>query len=404
VRILVVDDDPAIRLLLGAKLASWGHTITSAANGSEAWQILTAGAFDVVVSDWNMPVMDGLELCRRIRGAQWPNYIYIILCTAMNQKADFLAGMETGADDFAVKPVDFADLHVRIRAAQRILDLQTKLADQNASLRDLYDKLNNAYQTIARDLEAAATMQLQLLPEKMETNYPVNLDWLMIPSHFLAGDMLNYFMAGPTTLVFYHLDVSGHGIPAALLSVTLNRLLVLTPGSPIVTGTNGFSAYSVVPPAEVVTELNRRFQSSGDSYFTMIYGLFDTVSGRLKFCQAGHPGPILLAKSGDTTLLGRGGFPVGLMPDMEYDEVSVQLEAGDRLILYSDGFPECQNTNGDRYSEEKLVEVLKRNYTEPLKGLIHAVREDVSNWRGGGTFDDDLSLLVMERCSFGENG
>lgn len=397
-RILVVDDDQAIRILLAAKLRTWGHTVSIAANGADAWDKLRADAFDVLVSDWNMPVMDGPELCRRIRGAQWPNYIYIILCTAMSQKADFLIGMDAGADDFAVKPVDFADLHVRIRAAQRILDLQTRLEDQNASLRDLYDKLNGAYQTISRDLEAASAMQLRLLPKKMDTNHLVNLDWLMIPSHFLAGDMLNYFMADASTLAFYHLDVAGHGIPAALLSVTLNRLLIPLPGSPIVRSTNGYGSHSAVSPAEVITELNKRFQSDGDSYFTMVYGLFNTRSRRLTFCQAGHPGPILLSKSGSVTPLGTGGFPVGLMPDMEYEEVSAELETGDRLILYSDGFAECQNADGDRYTEEKLLATLTRHSSGPLSRMVAAVCDDVSNWRGQGKFNDDLSLLAMECC------
>jgi sigma-B regulation protein RsbU (phosphoserine phosphatase) len=398
VRILVVDDDPAIRILLAAKLATWGHTIATAGNGAEAWQMLSAEAFDVLVSDWNMPVMDGLELCRRVRCAQRPSYIYIILCTAMSQKADFLIGMEAGADDFVVKPVDFAELHVRIRAAQRILDLQTKLEDQNASLRDLYDKLNNAYQTISRDLEAASAMQLRLLPKKTDNNHLVNLDWLMIPSHFLAGDMLNYFMADANTLAFYHLDVAGHGIPAALLSVTLNRLLIPIAGSPIVTSTNGYGSQSIVPPAEVVAELNRRFQSDGDVYFTMVYGLLNTVSRRLTFCQAGHPGPVVLSKSGRTTLLGSGGFPVGMMPDMEYEEVSAQLEPGDRLILYSDGVPECQSVDGERYTEERLFATLTENCGEPLSGLIQGVRDDVSSWRGQGKFNDDISLLALECC------
>jgi phosphoserine phosphatase RsbU/P len=398
VRILVVDDDPAIRILLAAKLATWGHTIATAGNGAEAWQKLSAEAFDVLVSDWNMPVMDGLELCRRVRNTQRRSYLYIILCTAMSQKADFLIGMEAGADDFVVKPVDFAELHVRIRAAQRILDLQTKLEDQNASLHDLYDKLNGAYQTISRDLEAASAMQLRLLPKKTDNNHLVNLDWLMTPSHFLAGDMLNYFMADANTLAFYHLDVAGHGIPAALLSVTLNRLLIPIAGSPIVTGTNGYRSQSVVPPAEVVAELNRRFQSDGDVYFTMVYGLLNPVSRRLTFCQAGHPGPVLLSKSGRTTPLGSGGFPVGMMPDMEYEEVTTQLAPGDRLILYSDGVPECQNVDGERYTEERLFATLTENCSEPLSGLIQGVRDDVSSWCGQGKFIDDISLLALECC------
>ena len=132
-----MDDDEAIRILLGSRLRGMGHQIDTASNGLEAWERLERESFDLLVCDWNMPLMDGVELCRRIRHAEWGSYVYVILCTAMNQKADFLAGMEAGADDFVVKPIDFADLRVRVRAAERILQLHFELSAQNKSLREL---------------------------------------------------------------------------------------------------------------------------------------------------------------------------------------------------------------------------------------------------------------------------
>lgn len=396
VRILVVDDDEAIRILLGSRLRSIGHEIDTASNGLEAWERLTRESFDLLVCDWNMPVMDGVELCRRIRHADWGSYVYVILCTAMNQKADFLAGMEAGADDFVVKPIDFADLRVRVRAAERILQLQSELSAQNKSLRELYGKLRSAYDTIERDLEAAASMQAALLPKKAEFQESIRLDWLLIPSLYLAGDMLNYFLVDGNKLVFYHLDVAGHGIPAALLSVTLNRLLMPIPGSPIAKPAAAGAPETLNSPQDVVSELNERFQSTDDAYFTMVYGVLDTDSRALTFCQAGHPSPVLLSPDGELRRLGEGGFPVGMMPEMKYDQNRTTIPAGDKLILYSDGIPECINQSGLRYTEENLFAVLKRCARSSVGDLVEAVRADIVNWRGESELSDDVSLLVME--------
>jgi phosphoserine phosphatase RsbU/P len=396
VRILVVDDDEAIRILLGSRLRGMGHEIDTASNGLEAWERLERESFDLLVCDWNMPLMDGVELCRRIRHAEWGSYVYVILCTAMNQKADFLAGMEAGADDFVVKPIDFADLRVRVRAAERILQLHFELSAQNKSLRELYSKLRSAYDTIERDLEAAASMQAALLPKKTEFHESIRLDWLLIPSLYLAGDMLNYFLVDGNKLVFYHLDVAGHGIPAALLSVTLNRLLMPIPGSPIAkTGATGVPE-TLNSPQDVVSELNDRFQSTDDTYFTMVYGVLDTDSRVVTFCQAGHPGPLLLSPDGELRRLGEGGFPVGMMPQMKYDQNRATLPAGGKLILYSDGIPECINQSGSRYTEENLFAVLKRCARASVGELVEAVRADIVNWRGESELSDDVSLLVME--------
>lgn len=395
-RILVVDDDEAIRILLESRLRGFGHRIETASDGLEAWDRLHRERFDLLICDWNMPVMDGVELCRRIRKTEWGSYVYVILCTSMNQKSDFLAGMEAGADDFVVKPIDFADLRVRVRAAERVIQLQSELSMQNTSLRELYGKLRTAYDTIERDLEAAAAMQTALLPQKAVIGGRIRLDWLLLPSLFLAGDMLNYFLVDDGKLIFYHLDVAGHGIPAALLSVTLNRLLMPVPGSPIAKFGPAQAPEMLAAPKEVVTELNERFQDNGDSYFTMVYGVFDTGTRSLTFSQAGHPGPLVVSSGGEVRRVGEGGFPVGLMPEMTYDQTHVTLEDGDKLVIYSDGIPECMNAKGERYGEESLFQVLKRSAGCPAADFVKAVRDDITDWRGEKELTDDVSMLVLE--------
>jgi DNA-binding response OmpR family regulator len=135
-KVLVADDDPVSRRLLQSYLQKWGYEVAVAVNGTEAWQLFEQEEFPLVISDWMMPEMDGRELIRRIRASPRPNYVYTILLTARSHKEDLVEGMEAGADDFVSKPFDRDELHVRLRAGERIIKLERALEDQNRALRE----------------------------------------------------------------------------------------------------------------------------------------------------------------------------------------------------------------------------------------------------------------------------
>jgi sigma-B regulation protein RsbU (phosphoserine phosphatase) len=270
------------------------------------------------------------------------------------------------------------------------------LAEQNATLNKLNEKLGASYRTIQSDLEAASALQHSLLPTVLDVHPSFCLDWLLLPSSFLAGDNLNYFMMQERYLVFYHLDVAGHGIPSALLSVTLNQLLSPQPGSPMVRFDPKLELKRIVPPVDVICELNRRFQPQGDGYFTMIYGVLDTKTREVRFCQAGHPSPLKTSQDGTVTTIGDGGFPVGLWPDMTYEETTMKLLPGDRLLLYSDGVLGCVNPEGVGYSVEQLQQLLSHKGTAPVKEVLQAVQADLEGWSQGRGFPDDISMLIIE--------
>jgi DNA-binding response OmpR family regulator len=136
VKILIADDDPVSRRLLQSYLQKWGYEVAVASNGAEAWRLFEQGEFPIVISDWMMPEVDGRELIRRIRAAARPHYVYAILLTSRSQKEDLVAGMEAGADDFVGKPFLAEELHVRLRAGERIVKLERALAEQNQALRE----------------------------------------------------------------------------------------------------------------------------------------------------------------------------------------------------------------------------------------------------------------------------
>lgn len=394
--ILVAEGDLTTQSLLLGWLQEWDHHVTIAKDGLEAQTLLLQGGFDLLLSNWTLSGMDGLTLCCNIRENPGPTYCYIILYTLKGGEIDFVAGMDAGADDFISIPLEAGRLRVRIRAAERILTLRQELAEQNASLNRLNEKLGAAYKTIQSDLQAASALQAGLMPKISEVHPSFCLDWLVLPSSFLAGDNLNYFMMQERYLIFYHLDVAGHGIPSALLSVTLNHLLSPQPGSPMVRFDPHLELKRIVPPVDVVSELNRRFQPQGDGYFTMIYGVLDTRTREVRFCQAGHPIPLQINREGTVTHVGDGGFPVGLWPDMSYEETVTTLHPGDRLLLYSDGVLECASPEGVPYSIDKLKEVLIQTTGLPPKAALKSIQQDLEQWSQGKSFPDDVSMLIIE--------
>jgi two-component system NtrC family sensor kinase len=128
-KVLIAEDEAISRRLLQSYLEKWGHEVVVARDGAEAWKLFEASEFPLVITDWMMPEMDGVELIRRIRATQRPGYVYTILLTAKSQKEDIVEGMEAGADDFVTKPFDRDELRVRLRAGQRIIELETALRD-----------------------------------------------------------------------------------------------------------------------------------------------------------------------------------------------------------------------------------------------------------------------------------
>ena len=400
-QILIVDDDKDIRILLSRTLKKWGHEVIEASNGLEAWKILNSERISFVVSDWLMPEMDGLELCRRIRAANFSRYIYLILLTAKDAKEELIKGMEAGADDFVVKPFNKGELKVRIRAGERIVKLEHDLELRNEKLLDANAKLNKAYSRISKDLQAASEMQKNLLPSAAMTLYDYRFEWIFCPSSFVAGDIFNFFLLDDRHIGFYILDVSGHGIPAAMLSVTLSKIMTPTAFGhrPLMHFVTNPPHYEISSPNQVVSDLNQRFQNKNDAmqYFTMAYGIIDIRSGKVRICQAGHPSPILVNNSSQANFIGTGGFPVGMIEKVSYDEDEFVLETGNRLYLYSDGITECFNHKGVQFSEERLKELLVKWNHLPLHEVLKKLEDTINEWQIDSDFDDDITLIAVER-------
>jgi len=176
--------------------------------------------------------------------------------------------------------------------------------------------------------------------------------------------------------------------------------MVLTPdatqGSPLKRYDAATGRSQVLSPEDAVHELNRRFQSRDDRYFTIIYGVFNIRSSTLRFAQAGHPSPILVRSEQEPAILGNGGMPIGLWPEIEFDCFDISVSPGDRILLYSDGVTECVNGHGEAFGEGRLLAYLREQQSRPLEELLTCLLAEITLWHGNSEFSDDVSLLAIE--------
>jgi phosphoserine phosphatase RsbU/P len=392
-KILLVDDEPAILSIQSEILSQWGYEVEVAQDGHTAWEKMANPEINFVISDWIMPGMSGVDLCRKIREAKLDRYIYLLLCTAKDRREDIVEGLDAGADDFLVKPIDLNELRVRIHSGERVLNLERKLENHNLQLQQAYDQ-------IRRDLKAAAAMQMSLLPSPSPHANGIQGEWFFYPSHYVAGDIFNLCAIDESHVGFYILDVSGHGVPAAMLSVTLSMLLRPDAGSEslLKRWNPKSSKLEATSPELVLADLNRRFQNKEDRYFTMVYGVYDHESSRVHLSLAGQPRPLLLRASGKIECLGEGGYPIGIWPESEYECFEVPVQPGDRLIFYSDGISECRNSEGQQFGEARIFEHFKMKAgIHSLKALLTEFEQEIQAWNKEGTnFEDDITMLALE--------
>lgn len=391
-KVLIAEDDRVSRRMLQRQLEKWGHEVVAAVDGKDAWEKFQADDFSIVVSDWMMPEMDGIELVGKIRESETIGYVFVILLTARSKKEDIIVGMEAGADDFLSKPFDQGELRVRLRAGERIIELERDLAQRNTQLQE-------ANKRMTRDLEAAARVQQSLLPSTMPDVSQARFAWHYRPCDELAGDFLNVFRLGEKHVGMYVADVSGHGVAASLLSVSISR--VMTPqasSSALLLKPDAQGKNQVVPPAEVVAELNRRFpmEECGERYFTIVYGVLDLESCEFRYASAGHPAVVVLRPDQAPDALEVSSLAVGWVPDVEYDEHRIQLASGDRLLLYTDGIPEAMSPDMEQLGDKRMLEAIERSRSESLEDSVKSLVRVVEEWCSHTGPKDDVSLLAME--------
>ncbi len=397
-KVLVADDDFVSRRRLQRTLEKLNYEVVSVADGLAAWNALRADpTISITVLDWMMPGLNGIDLVRRIRTHEFSQYIFALLLTSRTDREDIVHGMEAGADDYLTKPFDQNELVARLRAGERILQLEKSLAQKNRQLQKANRDLSEANYRMKRDLQAAAEIQKTLLPNDLPPIARINVKWLYKPCQELAGDILNIFKLDDRYFGLYLLDVSGHGVSAALLSVALSRILSpLNNESSILRKKTSATGYEIIAPAEVARRLNHRFALNIESgqFFTLVYGVLDVRTLAFTFISAGHPS-LLLLKDGQVANFENNGLPIGIAQDAVYEEKTLNLENGDRLFIYSDGINEAVNSKGEQFGRQRLVKELLKCSTEPLGDGLDTIYAQITDWTDS-KLHDDVSMLALE--------
>jgi serine phosphatase RsbU (regulator of sigma subunit)/PAS domain-containing protein len=280
--------------------------------------------------------------------------------------------------------------------ARKEVEAEKALLDQR--VRDQQIHLAAANRRMSQDLHAAMRIQEAFLPIDTVRIPGMEFAWVYRPCDELAGDGLNVVMLDDRHVGLYVLDVSGHGVAAALLSVTISRLLSSSADhSSILIRRGAASSASITPPAEVAAHLNRLFpfDSVTSQFATLVYGVLDLTTGEFRYVSAGHPGPIHVRVTGISSVLKSDGFPIGVAEE-DYSERSVRLEKGDRLFLYSDGVFEAVNATGEQFGSSRLERSIDASRDRPIRESVQAVLKQVECWQGVITSTDDLSMLAVE--------
>jgi len=396
--ILIVDDNESERLRMVLLMQRLGLTTIYASDGEEALEMAKRYNPGIIISDWYMPGMSGLELCKALRETAYGADVYFILVTGEDRQQHLAKGLSEGADDFLTKPYMAEEINARVTAGKRALKSRTKLESSNNDLRAQLEASEKSGSRIKDNLASAAKLQTRMLPPKNSVLGEFRLGHIARTAEDLAGDVFGCIPLNEEgDIGFFHVDVVGHGVVAALNSFSVARLLFSANAAKVILTTNGKPS----PAHTVVERLNEYFKSDEecDQYFTMVYGVLNSKTGEGQLCQAGHPHPLIITPGGAAKRLGKGGLPVGLMEFSRYESVNFSMEPGDRLFLYSDGAIEAENKNGEQLG---FLSLSRRAVTQrelPLQDWLENLESYVVDWTGSETMEDDLSMLGLERIA-----
>ncbi|WP_236019443.1 PP2C family protein-serine/threonine phosphatase [Fuscibacter oryzae] len=397
--VLVVDDSRAQRRMLSVQLSRWGYQVAEAASAEEALDLCRNQTFHLILSDWMMPGMTGLEFCRAFRALPEEGYGYFILLTSKSDKTEIANGLEAGADDFLTKPVSADELRARLRAGERILGMQRELVGKNRLLGVALDQLQKVYDSLDRDLIEARKLQQTLMRDRHREFSGGSVSLILRPSGHVGGDLVGSFAISQRRIAVYSVDVSGHGVASAMMTARLAGML--SGASPdmniaLTSGQDGFR--DAWPPEMVAYRLNRMMieDLQVEQYFTLAYAEIDMATGQCMMVQAGHPHPLVMRKDGTVEMVGDGGLPIGLIEGASYQRITFRLAPGDRLILVSDGFTECPDAAEKELGTEGLVEVLAAHSALASTQLLEAMIWALSNHAGTSDFPDDVSALIFD--------
>ena len=375
--VLIADDDAANREMLARRLSRQGHRVSMAGSGLEVLRMLRAEKFDLVLLDMIMPGLDGYQVLTRMKSDPAMADVPVIILSSLDQENNVARCIEAGAEDYVGKPFNSVFLRARIGACLE----RKQLRDQE---RQTLEALRRSQKILVDELAEAATYVRSLLPAPL-TDGPIRADWRFAPSTQLGGDAFGYHWLDDQHFAVYVLDVCGHGVGAALLSVSVMNVL----------RNHSVPNVDFVNPGAVLAALNRTFsmERQNNMFFTIWYGVVSTRTREIHFACGGHPPAVVLDPVKPAPALLRApGAIIGGFPDAHYATSRHTLKPGSRLYIFSDGVYELGRPDGTTVQVEQFISELAIQTTG---SKLDAILKWAAAIRGDAGFEDDVSILEV---------
>ena len=371
-KILVVDDEPDLEVLVRQKfrrqVREGSFELVFARNGEEALEVLNQDpSINIVLSDINMPVMDGLTLLGKLTGLD--RILKAVIVSAYGDMQNIRIAMNRGAFDFVTKPIDFHDLEITInRTWDEILALKRSLQERTQLT------------ALRQELSVAARIQQSILPDRKE----FDIFAAMTPAKEVGGDFYDFFLMDHHRLGFVIGDVSGKGVPAALFMAVCRTLLRAT-------------AMQAASAGDCLQYVNGVLAAESDAamFVTLFYGTLNLRNGEVEFAVGGHNPPYVFSESRVAPLQFEGGMIVGALNVARYESQRIQLRPSEGLFLYTDGLTEAANNTEDLFGEERLEAALRSCAGQPLQKLLRSVTAAAQQFADGAPQADDLTILAV---------
>jgi len=371
--VLVVDDAPANIQVVNSILKDT-YKVRIATNGAKALQLASATPPpDLILLDVMMPEMDGYEVCTRLKAAAETRDIPVIFLTGQIEVEDETKGFEVGAVDYIHKPFSPAVMKARVNT--------------HLVLRGMREQLERQLLTIRTELETARNIQLSILPGEIPQLEGLDVAARYIPMTSVAGDFYDFLIVDEKRIGILVADVSGHGMPAALISSMLKIALA-------------GQRSQACDPAGVLSGLNEalcgKFQGH---YITAAYALIDTAKQTISYAGAGHP-PLLIRSrdTGTTRRLLENGLFLGFFPETTYSAVEAPFQKGDWCVLYTDGIPEMTNPLDEQFGMTRLQGFLEKHHELSAGKFVDGLLDELTCWSdhaSGREAEDDITLLAV---------
>ena len=392
--ILVVDDTPD-NLSLMSGLLKEDYQVKVAPGGERALRIAAGDSPpDLILLDVMMPEMDGYEVCRRLKAKEKTRDIPVVFLTAKSEVTDETLGFSLGAVDYITKPISPPIVLARVKTQLALKRVSDFLRDQNHFLETEVQRRTEellatrlAHQVVERDLALALRLQRSMLPPARFGVQGWSVSAHLEPARAIGGDLYDYFRLGADRLLFAVGDVSDKGVASALFMVRVLTLL-------------RWLATSCDDPARVLKQLNEALCKDNDTcmFVTLGLGIVNLASGELIYAHGGHEAPVLVTPGQAPQLLELASGPaLGLMEEGEYPLHHLRLQAGQQLLLVSDGVNEANNPALDQFGEQRLLEVCAQGGE-----LVQRCQEAVRRFADGAEPNDDVTILLLSHGGAGE--